>query len=88
METYSWKKGLEECFEHTGDTLDDLACTLSEDDLILEFDESLGIIQGKPFGAWSKDFVYFPACYDGAEKVAFVPRNPTGRPIEHIGDNC
>ncbi len=53
-----------------------LQCTLTESELDIEFSTDGGGEEGIPFFAWSKDWVYFAACYDGSEWVARVPRNP------------
>ncbi|WP_177171835.1 hypothetical protein [Nitrosovibrio tenuis] len=43
---------------------DVVRCTLSEDDLLAEFDDSYGTIEDKPFTLWTKERVYFPAVYE------------------------
>ena len=50
-----------------------------------EFDDSYGGEEGCSFTAWTKDKVYFPACYDGSEWIASVPRNPCDEPKNHVG---
>ena len=62
-----------------------IACTLSDDELDKEFDNSFGAVEGQPFTLWTANRVYFPRCYDGHESVASVPRNPCNEPTEHIG---
>jgi len=64
---------------------DVVANTLSEKELDYKFDEGYGKTEGRPFGVWTKDYVYFPAGYDGSEWVDKVPRNPRKEPIDHIG---
>lgn len=83
--TNSWREFLEGACKSTGDNFDDLITTLSQNEMDEKFDDGYGSLEGRPFTAWSKDYVYFPACYDGAEWVAFVPRNPNGQATEHIG---
>lgn len=78
----SWKELLD--FESDGDEI--IYCTLSEDELLEEFDRGFGYLEGKPFTAWSNKYVYFPVCYDGSEYVAKVPRNPCSEVTEHVGD--
>ncbi len=85
MSKTTWRKEFEGVFKATGDSFVGLSITLSPDELDAEFDDGYGSVNGKPFTAWSKRFVYFPACYDGAEWVSWVSRNPDGRPTEHIG---
>lgn len=50
-----------------------------------EFDDGYGGTEGPSFTAWSENYVYFPACYDGSEWIATVPRNPINIATEHIG---
>lgn len=82
----TWAKLITECMGSTGDTLSDLeANTLSYADMFIEFDAGFGGIEGKPFTAWSANYVYFPVSYDGMEWVGAVPRNPNGQPSGHFG---
>jgi hypothetical protein len=81
----TWKELLESAFKITGDSLDEVVCTLSKDELQIEFDDSHGMPEGKPFTAWSRNYVYFPACYDSKEWIDWVSRNPDNKPTEHIG---
>jgi hypothetical protein len=81
----TWRKEFEKVFELTGDSFDGLIATLTPEQLDVEFYSGYGGTEGFPFTAWSKDYVYFPACYDGSEWVACVSRNPDGKPTEHVG---
>lgn len=72
-------------FEKTGDCFENITCTLSKEELEAEFYSGFGSPNGKPFTAWSDKYVYFPACYDGAEWIEYVSRNPDGQPTEHVG---
>ena len=86
MSKTTWRKTFVEIFEDTGDSFEKLvSITLSESELDAEFDYGFGGVEGKPFTAWSERFVYFPACYDGTEWIAYVSRDPDGIPTEHIG---
>ncbi|MBD3293368.1 MAG: hypothetical protein GF393_10620 [Armatimonadia bacterium] len=85
MRMTSWAKELREAVALTGDEYKYLTCTLSRAELAVEFDPGYGAPKGKPFTAWSDDWVYFPAEYDGAEWVAWVPRNPCGIAKAHVG---
>lgn len=60
-------------------------CTLSEEELLVPFDNGYGGSEGKPFTAWSEDYVYFPVVYDGSEWIERAPRNPCDEPTEHVG---
>ena len=62
-----------------------IACTLSDEELDIEFDAGFGGPEGKPFTAWSENYVYFPVVYDGAESVSCAPRNPCDEPTGHVG---
>lgn len=82
----TWRKELEEVFEAQGEWWDDIeASTLTDEQLDTEFDRGYGSTEGVPFTVWTKNSVYFPWCYDGAEGVARVARHPDGQPTEHIG---
>lgn len=74
--TASWKHLFEDVFKETHDNFDDLEITLSESELNKKFDTGFGAVKGKSFLAWSENWVYFPVCYDGAEWIEYVPRNP------------
>jgi hypothetical protein len=41
-----------------------------------EFDAGYGGVEGDPFVAWTNTHVVFGVCYDGAEWLAKLPRNP------------
>ncbi len=81
----TWRKEFENVFKETGDTFETVKMTLTSEQLDTEFDDGYGGTNGEPFTAWSKQFVYFPACYDGAEWIAYVSRNPNGKATSHIG---
>lgn len=53
--------------------------------LDVEFDDGYGGTEGPAFTLWTKDNVYFPVCYDGAEWVCSVPRNPCDVASTHVG---
>ncbi len=77
----NWKKLIEDIAR--GDKI--IACTLSEEELLEEFDDGFGGSQGKPFTAWSEAYVYFPVVYDGAEWVGAAPRKPCDLATDHVG---
>jgi len=81
----TWRKMFKEVFQETGDTFDGVEMTLSEKDLDVRFDAGYGLSEGKAFTAWSRNYVYFPVVYDGAEWIDYVPRNPNGEATNHIG---
>lgn len=78
----SWKDLIEK--KANGDKI--IACTLTADGLVEEFnDDEYVPEEGKPFTAWSENYVYFPASYEGLEWVARVPRNPCNEATVHVG---
>jgi hypothetical protein len=73
--------------EYTNDKHVKVFQSLGEAKFLLdyEFDDGYGGTEGPYFTMWTKDRVYFPSCYDGAEWISSVPRNPAGESTEHIG---
>lgn len=59
--------------------------TLSKEEWERKFDSIFGHNEGTPFVAWSDKYVYFPVCYDGADRIGRVPRNPGEFDAEHFG---
>jgi len=82
----TWRKDITRCMLGTGETWADVeACTLTDEELDLEFDPGYGGENGLPFTLWTKGYVYFPVCYDGSEWCGSVSRNPGGKPNTHVG---
>jgi len=82
----TWRKLLVEEMELHGETLVDIESnTMSNEEMDKEFDNGYGGPEGIPFTIWTKNRVYFPICYDGAEWVGSVSRNPDGKPTDHLG---
>lgn len=81
MSKTNWKELIEEAAK--GDKI--IACTLTEDELLLEFNDGYGNYEGKPFTAWSEKYVYFPVGYDGAAWAGRAPRNPCDEETKHQG---
>jgi hypothetical protein len=82
----TWKQLIEDEFQYTGDTWDDVvSSTLSEAEANEEFDNGWGLTRGKPFTLWTTKYAYFPVMYDGSEWVGYVSRNPDGVKTEHVG---
>lgn len=77
----TWKELIKEAAE------DDkiIKCTLSDEELNVEFNNGFGGSEGKPFTAWSGKYVYFPVVYDGQEWVGRAPRKPCDEACEHVG---
>jgi hypothetical protein len=81
-----WKNMLMKEMELYGETLDDIVYnTMTEDDMNKMFDNGYGGEEGCIFTVWTEKSVYFPICYDGAEWVGRVSRNPDGVPTRHLG---
>ena len=82
----TWKELLEDAMQERGETLADLESnTLTDADMVKDFDSEHYGIEGKPFTAWTAKTVYFPVCFDGAEWVGSVSRHPDGKPTAHQG---
>ena len=77
----NWKRILNECAN--GDNI--IECTLTEEELLEDFDDGYGGIESKEFTAWSERWVYFPICYDGAVWAGRAPRNPCDYKCPHMG---
>jgi len=85
MSKTTWRKELMDYCAEFGENFDDLIIAIEDGGLDKEFDNGYGLVEGPPFTAWSKDRVYFPSCYDGAEMAVYVSRNPDGQATDHIG---
>ena len=82
----TWREEIEKQMQEVGETWAQVvACTLSDEELDVEFDCSYGGTRGKPFTLWTHNRVYFPGCYDGSEWCASVERNPSDKATEHVG---
>ena len=81
----NWRKEITRAMLVSGESWDDVVfSTLTEEQLDKVFDDSFGAAEGEPFTVWTKDRVYFPKEYDGAESCESVSRNPDGKPTDHI----
>ena len=84
-ELTTWRELIEEAMENEGETFKDVvSCTLTEEELDVEFDKGYGTAEGKPFTLWTKNRVYFPAEYDGSERCCSVSRKINNIPTNHI----
>ena len=82
----TWREQISDEMAKRGETWADvLACTLDDAELDRRFDPDFGGINGTPFTLWTVRRVYFPACYDGGEWAASVPRHPCGEAVGHVG---
>ena len=86
MSKTTWKEEIAiEMADHGETWLDVESCTLTESQLGAVFDCERHFKEGAPFTVWTKNRVYFPLEYDGAEHARSVSRHPDGIPTEHIG---
>lgn len=82
----NWKMMIFEEMKVRGETFEDIESnTLTNEEMEIEFHDGYGSSEGKPFTVWTKNTVYFPVVYDGAEWVGSVSRNPDGNPTDHQG---
>ncbi len=82
----TWREQIALRMRECGESFDDIeSSTLTDEQLDCEFDNGYGGSQGHAFTVWTKHRVYFPAVYDGAEWVEWVPRNPNGVATPHVG---
>lgn len=82
----TWKEELTNELLNNNEKLKDIIHnTLTDEQMLEEFDDGFGGSEGDAFTAWSKNFVYFPVVYDGSEWVSSVSRNPCDVATEHIG---
>ena len=63
-----WKDLISKEMEEEKESWRDVVrCTLSEEDLLAEFDNGYVGSKGKPFTLWTKERVYFPAIHNATE---------------------
>lgn len=82
----TWRQQLTDALKEQQETWPDIeSITLTDNQLDTEFDDGFGGAEGEPFTVWTKNRVYFPIVYDGAEWVESVSRHPDGKPTYHLG---
>ena len=82
----TWRKEIDIALKERNESFDSVVCcTLSEEELDYQFNDGFGWPNGLPFTLWTREFVYFPVCYDGAEWVGSVSRHPDNKATEHFG---
>lgn len=85
-DTTTWRQEISRVMALNGDGWEDMEhCTISDEELDRQFEAKAWAIKGAPFTAWTRDFVYFPVCYDGEEWCGSAPRNPCDISLEHQG---
>lgn len=80
----TWRRQITMEMKEYGDSWENVEAWAGADSFDLEFDCGYGGKRGQPFTVWTKDRVYFPHAYDGAETCLSVSRNPDGKATEHI----
>ena len=83
--TTTWRELIDVARKRAEDTSEVVHCTLTDQQLDVEFDDSYGGHEGAPFTLWTKERVYFPIVYDGSEWAGSAPRNPCEESVEHQG---
>ncbi len=82
----NWREDITKEMQEHGETWADVeACAITEEQMDARFDHGYGEAKGAPFTVWTKNRIYFPACYDGSEWVESVARNPDGKATKHVG---
>ncbi len=82
----TWKSLIGEALKDAGETFEDVvSTTLSDKELNKGFYAGYGGTNGLAFTLWTKNRVYFPVSYDGAEWAASAPRNPCDEAVNHVG---
>lgn len=86
-ENTTWRKEITSAMQcNNGDNWQNkIHTTLSEEELDEQFYAGYGSPEGRPFTFWTRDWVYFPTVYDGAEGVSCVPRHPSDYVTGHVG---
>lgn len=80
MSKTTWRKLLRKA---TGGRM--VNCTMTGDEMDVEFRDGLGSGSGIRFTAWTSDRVFFPVVYDGSQSVGSAPRNPCDEATRHQG---
>lgn len=81
----TWRKAIYRERVDNEDSTSSIICTLTEEQLDIEFDDGYGGTNGLPFTAWTDNYVYFPLQYNGSEWCGSVRRNPCDVSTNHQG---
>lgn len=82
----TWRELITEAMNDNQETWDDVVhCTLTKEQLDVQFDDGFGGVEGAPFTLWTKANVYFPICHDGAEWAGSAKRDPCDEATQHLG---
>ena len=81
-----WRELISCAMERHGDAWGNVEFNTMDDSAMdRQFNDDYGATQGCAFTVWTRDYVYFPLCYDGAEWAGSVRRNPGAFATEHQG---
>lgn len=83
----TWYSLLQKAMIRDGEDFLSRKCTLSEEELKVEFDWS-DSDTAKPFTAWGEHWVYFPIGYDDMVWVGHAPRFPSKVSMFPQGGGC
>jgi len=81
----TWRESLTTAMAEVADSGPVIAYAPDEAAFDVEFDDGWGGSNGPSVAAWTEQYVYFPAVYDGMEWLAGVPRNPRAEGVAHVG---
>ncbi|MBL4940366.1 MAG: hypothetical protein JKY81_01735 [Colwellia sp.] len=81
----NWMNLIEQEMDDRGDKGPIIHNSLTDNEMLVEFNDGYGGSEGIPFTAWTDARVYFPVVYDGSEWVGSAPRNPNNEETPHIG---
>lgn len=83
--TTTWRDLISKEMYNNGDGWPDVVHVSPGADLGRTFNAGHGGSEGDPFTLWTRQYVYFPVTYDGAEWVGSVPREPCDKATAHVG---
>lgn len=84
----NWNSYIIQERERVGDYSPTTHCTLTDEELLIDFESGFGGVEGTPFVMFTEERVYFATCYDGAEWVSSMPLKPEyiiDRDLRHVG---
>jgi hypothetical protein len=85
IDTSSWEELISEAMGKNDETWDDVIFERFDGNKSTQFYIGFGAKKGCSFLVWTKNYVYFPVEYDGAEWADSVPRNPCDQTKDHVG---
>ena len=86
MVNTTWQKLISKSLKAANETWDDVeATTLTDEQKTQIFYDGYGGSKGVNFTLWTKNRVYFPVIYNGAQWVGSVARHPCDEASSHHG---